>query len=347
MTIPAAEDQLKFINSIQRILDEGAFVATYKFALILALADYAVEHGDDSGHPVSLTTDDIAEKFIEYYWRQVVPYAFECKDTATVLKQGAGSQPVILQGVMDLHSKVNGSLSAARMQVKDWTLLSKKVAKTIAEMPLWRLQVAGNTILPFLYKQHGAGRTIDLHSGVVYNFRKFYDLIRTLVQSAWVRHVRMLNSKLLGESDLTGFLFGAERSGLASIRPVLRDIQRDECFYCSQKIKGGGDIDHFIPWSRYPLDLGHNFVLAHASCNRSKHDFLAAPKHLERWQARNYKHGESLGIEFDERNILHDRLATEKIAFWAYSQAEYAGANLWFGKNDLLPVDGGWRAYFM
>ncbi|MDW7644418.1 MAG: hypothetical protein SCI25_05200 [Desulfuromonadales bacterium] len=171
MTIPAAEDQLKFINSIQRILDEGAFVATYKFALILALADYAVEHGDDSGHPVSLATDDIAEKFIEYYWRQVVPYAFECKGTAMVLKQGAGSQPVILQRVMDLHSKVNGSLSAARMHVKDWALLSKKVATTIAEMPLWRLQVAGNTILPFLYKQHGAGRTIDLHSGVVYNFR--------------------------------------------------------------------------------------------------------------------------------------------------------------------------------
>jgi hypothetical protein len=60
MMIPAAEEQLKFITNIQRILDEGSFVATYKFALIMSLADYAVENGDDSGEPIQLTTRDIA-----------------------------------------------------------------------------------------------------------------------------------------------------------------------------------------------------------------------------------------------------------------------------------------------
>ena len=37
-----------------------------------------------------------------------------------------------------------------------------------------------------------------------------------------------------------------------------------------------GAVDHFIPWRRYPLDLGHNFVLAHSACNSSKGDRLAA-----------------------------------------------------------------------
>jgi len=73
MAIPSAEDQLKFLSNIQRILDEGSFVATYKFALILSLADYAVKYGDDDGGPLRLTTRDIAETFIEYYWRQAVP----------------------------------------------------------------------------------------------------------------------------------------------------------------------------------------------------------------------------------------------------------------------------------
>ena len=75
MPIPTSDDQLKFITNIQRILDEGAFVATYKFALIMSLADYAVESGNDSGEPLTLTTQDVVESFVDYYWRQAVPYA--------------------------------------------------------------------------------------------------------------------------------------------------------------------------------------------------------------------------------------------------------------------------------
>jgi len=26
--------------------------------------------------------------------------------------------------------------------------------------------------------------------------------------------------------------------------------------------RGEPVVDHFVPWARYPLDLGHNFVLA-------------------------------------------------------------------------------------
>ena len=35
---------------------------------------------------------------------------------------------------------------------------------------------------------------------------------------------------------------------------------------------GTAHIDHFIPWPRYPIDLGHNFVLAHAGCSSAKAD---------------------------------------------------------------------------
>ena len=50
-------------------------------------------------------------------------------------------------------------------------------------------------------------------------------------------------------------------------------------------MSGPADVDHFIPWSRYPDDGLDNLVAAHPTCNNSKRDFLAAAEHVERWQA--------------------------------------------------------------
>ena len=94
MTPPTAEEQLKFLTNIQRLLAEGQFTATYKYALLLALADIAVEIGDYSGGPLEVPTKLIAEKYIHYYWRQCVPY-LPRNDLAAghVLRQNTGSRP--------------------------------------------------------------------------------------------------------------------------------------------------------------------------------------------------------------------------------------------------------------
>jgi hypothetical protein len=70
-----ADEQIQFIVSLQRLLDEGAFVASYKYARLLALADLSFEFGGESGDTLTLTTSQIAEEFIGYYSRQAVPYA--------------------------------------------------------------------------------------------------------------------------------------------------------------------------------------------------------------------------------------------------------------------------------
>ena len=62
---------IRFLVNLQRLLDEGLFVAPYKFALLLSLADLSVEKGDDSGAQLTLTIEDLAEKFIQYYCRVV------------------------------------------------------------------------------------------------------------------------------------------------------------------------------------------------------------------------------------------------------------------------------------
>jgi hypothetical protein len=75
--IPTPEEQVLFLRNIQRLLAEGLFVATYKFALVHALADLAVLKGDDSGAPLEIKTKEIAAKFVELYWRQSGPFQFE------------------------------------------------------------------------------------------------------------------------------------------------------------------------------------------------------------------------------------------------------------------------------
>src|SRR5690242_14172378 len=49
MPQPSPEDQVRFLLNVQRLLKEGAFTASYKFAMLLALADLAVETGDETG----------------------------------------------------------------------------------------------------------------------------------------------------------------------------------------------------------------------------------------------------------------------------------------------------------
>src|SRR5262245_54853290 len=91
---PPADEQIEFLVNIQRLLKEGAFVATYKYALLTAVADLSVENGDDSGGPLTLQISDIAEKFISYYWRQSTPYipvsaALDAK-SGRILQQNTG-----------------------------------------------------------------------------------------------------------------------------------------------------------------------------------------------------------------------------------------------------------------
>ena len=88
---PTSDAQIEFMVSVQRLLDEGLFTASYKFALLLALADLSIEHGDDSGAWLTITTDLIAEKFVQYYWRQAVPYANA--NVAAILQQNTDVRP--------------------------------------------------------------------------------------------------------------------------------------------------------------------------------------------------------------------------------------------------------------
>jgi hypothetical protein len=142
--------------------------------------------------------------------------------------------------------------------------------------------------------------------------------------------VRQQNLDVLAETtDLTEFLFGSERGNLAVVRPVLLDIQRGRCFYCQREVAtASAHVDRFVAWARYPVDLGHNFVLADARCNNYKRDRLPAYEHLAGWVERNAIFGDQIRVALEEHGIVTE-VAASRIAEWAYAQTEATKGLTW------------------
>jgi 5-methylcytosine-specific restriction endonuclease McrA len=346
--IPTPEVQVLFLRNVQRLLAEGSFVASYKYALIHALADLAVLKGEDSGAPLELTTQEIAAKFVELYWRQCRPFQAGGAPPGLILQQNTGKQAAIISQIVESQQKCGASLFRLRQAAADrWSELVTVVDDVVRKMPLWKLQTVGKERLDFLYENVGRGTRITLKSGVAYCLRAFYELLRDLIQGAWVRFVQKLNANSLGNvTDLGTFLFGQERAGLDVYRPILMDVQRGTCLYCGGNLPRQTEVDHFIPWSRYPADLGHNFVLAHKTCNNAKSDFLAAEKHLAAWVERNRLNQEELRSRLQEAALPCDLSATIQIAKWVYQQTAKANGQVWVAEKVLQHLSPDWAQCF-
>jgi hypothetical protein len=339
---------IRSLSNLQRLLSEGQFVATYKYALLLALADIAVEQGGDTDAALNIPTALIAEKFICSYWRQTVPYVPRKSSgtAARILRQNTNRQAEVVRRLEDMRVRVGPSLVAVQQDQRRWQSLVRSVERVVTVMPLWKLQTVGGRPLEFLYRRSNERESVDLNPGVAYCLRKFHDLITDLVRGAWVRYIRRVNADVLETNvDLEEFLFGSERANLGIVQPILQEIQNGKCFYCEGGInRGSAHVDHFIPWSRYPVDLGHNFVLAHGSCNSSKGDRLAAVDHLKAWVERNNRFGSQLDAEFKRRDMVTDFDSTRQVTRWAYSQTYQAHGLTWVRGDTLVPLPDRWEA---
>lgn len=346
--VPPPHEQVHFLRNIQRLLAEGLFVASYKFALVHALADLAVLKGEDSGAPLDIDTKEIAAKFVELYWRQSRPFQIGGDTIGLVLQQNTGRQAAIISQIAAHQSEYGGSLFRFKQLASDrWSALVAEVDQVVRTMPLWKLQTVGDERLEFLYENIDRGNRITLKPGVAYCFRAFYELVRDLIEGAWVRFVQKVNRNMLGTvTDLGTFLFGQERACLDAYRPILLDVQKGVCMYCQKSLSTQAHVDHFVPWSRYPADLGHNFILAHDKCNNAKSDHLAAENHLEAWMERNRRNHVELQERLMAAELPFDLTAITQIAKWVYQQTEKANGQVWVAEKMLRRLDPGWAACF-
>ena len=304
-------DAIGLAEYVLTLLDQGSFTATYKYAVLLALMDLCLEQTSRSGHPPAMvTTAQLAVKVIEIYWPHTAPFK---KQQNSVLLQNSGarqSQAEIVRMIEKFRTSLGGltNLSTAkRDNPRGYMRLVKNVEWKLIQMPLPRLQLFGKKLRPYLYLinwdkdiklqevrayQNGGDSDFDnriqFKNGVAENLIKLNNLLRPMIHRQWTIKVSQINS--LPESHLETFLFGATRIGTERIRPVLEEFQNHRCFYCEGRIgtadKLKPEVDHFIPWSRYPENGLANLVVAHNRCNNYKRDFLADALHVKNWLHR-------------------------------------------------------------
>jgi 5-methylcytosine-specific restriction endonuclease McrA len=287
-----------FAQRILQLLDEGRFVATYKFAVLLGLLEVLAESAGPAGEaPPTVATRDLARTVVGIYWPHTRPFQH-----FGTLRQNQRGQAEILRLIATFRDHTLGDATAPLSRAR-WTepqrfdALVRAVEWKLIEMPLGRLQLIGNQYQPFIYelgwehplrqavvKSDAFDGRLHLLPGAGDHLLRSAALLRPLVQRTWALTVARFND--LQQAELEDFLFGAKRISLTPVAAGLRELAGGRCFYCRNPVQGGADIDHFLPWTRH-IDNGiENLVFAHARCNREKGAYLAAETHVEGWVRR-------------------------------------------------------------
>lgn len=331
--IPTAQEQLKFLKNIQLILHSGSFSSTYKFALLISLSRLAIEKGEDSGESLSLEYTDIAEKFIELYWKQAVPYTFN-DEGQLILNQNNGKQAAIVNRIIQLRQSYS-SLGLLRRDSLVWLTLLNEVKSIVKKMPVTFLQNINGQNFEFLYHLNQCGKQLILLPQVMFCLRQFSEIIEELCQKRWIDYIRKngSNAAILNQlPNLEQFMFEPSRNQLNAVANVLVDLQDCKCFYCNKPMRNGNyAVDHFIPWSMYPSDTGHNFVLADSNCNSKKSNLLASNEFLHKWQERNEEQDLIIVDRISVLGFLTDKERSHRVAEWAYAQGKENNYLLWTG----------------
>lgn len=365
------EELLAFLEQMLLLLSQGNFTTTYKYALLLALLDLCLEGAGKGAPPTALTTRQIAERMIEIYWPHSDPFDNKvlAQSTNRHGNRTERSQIGILSKIIQLRQRLqdenpgrnhdSSPFRARRKQPSYFEALIHDVEWILIKQPIPRLQIIGTQEERFLYEiawtlhpQNGspliANRTLrpsELNSPDFDNTLRFKTgvsaylihlapVLRPLIHRQWTTMVALLND--FPESRLEQHLFGRERIALSELRPGLHQAQQGSCFYCGKRTKiENTQIDHFLPWSRYPDDNLANLVLADADCNLQKTNFLADIPYALRWQDRDESTLKQIATTI---NWPFDPQRSFSTALMVYGHLG-PGIRLWKqGKNLVHPV---------
>lgn len=295
-------DSIAFGQKVLTLLDTGSFTTSYKFALLLAIIDATLEGTDAAGRaPDVLHARDLGRRVFERYWDQARPFG-----EAGPLRQS--SQRDLIVKVAELRTQLGIAdhmpIDVARRRFPGPVAeLEADAVATVVRYPVPLLQRFGTGAQArddrFLYdvawddsvsatavRRPGFDDRLRLRPGVGAHLVALAGLLRPVIERSWLQHVARRNEDQVEELRLEAFLFGGRRVSLAAVRDPLLDLQEGRCFYCEGTARGGWEVDHFVPWSRWPDDRLDNLVVAHRRCNGDKRAALPALDHLERWWER-------------------------------------------------------------
>ena len=344
------DDTIAFAEKVLALLHQGAFTATYKYAVLIGLIDLSLEGFTAAGAPPDMvTTRQLAEVVTRLYWPQVMPFEGE------VLRQNTGNSPAkILTLIAQARTRLGdgGSMSAARARRHapgEYERLVREVEWKLVEMPLGKLQQFGGQQDRFIYEvSWGADvkrsdfkdrerfpNAIHFKPGVSDHLVRLDGLLRPLLYRDWASKVAAINR--LPAARLTEHLFGVDRVSLRPVLSGLRELQDDRCFYCGTRLTAA-EVDHFLPWARVSLDAIENLVVADERCNGRKTDYLAASEHIHVWRARMAGAAGALVAIADRAKWETSPARTLGVARALYLPIR-SGARVWSATQGLIPAE--------
>lgn len=294
---PTPEAQLQLLGNVERLLSRGRFTSTYKFALLIALTNIAVERGDDSGDALRVELDDVARQYLALYWNMARPYP----RVGEVLKQNreAAKPSAMITLLANESAHAQSVHQRLRVYRASRDRLVDATRRTLAKDVLYRLQTIADPAAPdpdpFLYDHPPTAaecarlESITLKPGVAACLRRMRGVVVALVQARWALWIREHNDRLGDDRMLESFLFGPTRSAVSAHAERFYELQDKRCFYTGDRLAEpkSGDVDHFIPWARYPFDSPFNLVLASRKANNALRDALKPIEWRDRWLERN------------------------------------------------------------
>jgi hypothetical protein len=96
--LASERDAIAFGEKVLALLEQGAFTATYKYAVLLALIDACLEHTDGNGAaPTELHPRHLRRRVVELYWPHTRPFGDAEGGAGKVLRQSSvGTQARIV-----------------------------------------------------------------------------------------------------------------------------------------------------------------------------------------------------------------------------------------------------------
>lgn len=289
------DSTLDFGQRLLSLLDTGSFTTSYKYATLLALIDEVLANvGDDGQAPTSVHGRAVGRRVLALYW----PHGRAFSAKGPLRQSNVTGDLVSKIAAVRLALGVPEHLSLDRARLRhpaDIRSLERTVEETVLRYPIPLLQRfgAGKSAREdrFIYGYGWAPEKLPDDDRLFLVDRAgealaaLAGLLRPVVQREWLHFVARRNSEEIDEFRVERFLFGADRTSLLAVRGPLLEEQQGRCFYC-HGTGGPWEVDHFLPWARWPDDNLDNLVAAHSSCNNDKRAALAGTVHLRRWWPR-------------------------------------------------------------
>jgi len=258
------------------ILTRGSKNNTYKFALARFLLEHSqkrdlayIENKKKNNENEVVSFQDIANKFLKYYWHQ------ECKYR---IRQNYNDKkpPSVIVVIREVFGEG---------YIPNWGGAKPKQIKRAQEKIREKVFGTGykSQVVPRFQKLKGQQDRHPFYDYDIQNGRleikpealEFFHLNNKVLMKAvfleWCKFLEKINTlpRLIAkvQSEVV------KRKSLAHYRKIFRD-QKD-CFYCHRELDERlTHVDHFIPWAYIFGDESWNLVLACQQCNLTKSDSL-------------------------------------------------------------------------